>query len=351
MKRILLVLTTLVSLSLNAQQRDSSLFPGSPKIAEADSAKMPDISYGNFCKGIGVAVDTIDIGDARFKIILKDDGTWYYLRDLNLLSDNSIFKNNWVVNVTNPYTGTSLSSLPYRNTIILQDSVSRYTAPYCSKRVTSRFGWRWRRRHQGIDIPLHVGDSIVAAFDGRVRASMTCGGYGKLIIIRHSNGLETYYGHLSERLVEVGQWVHSGDLIGLGGNTGRSTGPHLHFETRYLGFAFDPEWIADFITGKLRRNVFVLKRSYLDVSSRYVPTSLEEEYEINLADEAETERVKKEKERIEAEENAQRWHIVKSGESISKIAIKYHTTVSQIKKLNPKLNPDRISIGQQIRVK
>ena len=233
----------------------------------------------------------------------------------------------------------------YGNAIALVDSASRFVVPYQTK-VFSRFGIRRGRRHQGVDLPLKTGTPVVAAFDGRVRASTYSKGYGNLVIIRHENGLETFYGHLSKREVEVGDWVRAGDEIGLGGSTGRSTGPHLHFETRYQGYAFDPEWIADYENGELRKNVFVLRRSYLDAHSRYTPESIDEEDEI-YADE---ERIVEEEKRIAAERAAMRYHTVKNGESLSVIARKEGKSLNAIIKLNPGINPDKLSIGQKIRV-
>ena len=96
--------------------------------------------------------------------------------------------------------------------------------------------------HPGIDIVLHTGDSVKAAWSGKITtAKKTSGGYGNLIVINHPNGLETYYGHLSKLLVSEGDSVSAGQVIGLGGTTGYSTGPHLHFETRYNGIPFNPE--------------------------------------------------------------------------------------------------------------
>ena len=116
------------------------------------------------------------------------------------------------------------------------------------KRKSSSYGWRWGRPHSGIDIALNTGDPIHAAFDGVVRLAKYNGGYGNCIVIRHYNNLETLYGHLSKINVKVGQEVKAGDVIGLGGSTGRSTGPHLHFECRLMYACFDPEWIFDLET-------------------------------------------------------------------------------------------------------
>lgn len=125
-----------------------------------------------------------------------------------------------------------------------------FCMPTTNTRITDIFGYRPRRRrmHYGLDIKVYVGDTIRAAFDGKVRVVKNQGrrGYGKYIVIRHDNGLETVYGHLSKQLVDPDQLVKAGDVIGLGGNTGRSTGSHLHFETRFLGIPMDPALMFNF---------------------------------------------------------------------------------------------------------
>lgn len=299
----------------------------------------------SFKTGLGVGIDTLNIGDGRLSVVLKDDHTWHYIKNFDVVGQDQVFREYWNTTSMNPYPDISLSSLPTHNSICLVDSASNFVVPFKVK-VFSKFGYRRGRRHQGVDLPLKIGDPVSAAFDGRVRFSAYTKGYGNLVIIRHENGLETYYGHLSKRHVESGDWVHAGDVIGLGGSTGRSTGPHLHFETRYQGFAFDPQWIVDFEKGELRKNVFVLRRSYLNASSRYVPESLDEEEEIYATDE----QIAAEEERLEAERKAIRYHTVKSGETVSAIGRKYGLTLSKIKQLNPGLNVDKIRLGQKIRV-
>ena len=119
--------------------------------------------------------------------------------------------------------------------------------PTPSRVVTSNFGRRWGRAHQGLDIKVYIGDTIRAAWSGKVRVVQYDGrGYGKYVVIRHSNGLETYYGHMSKQLVSANEYVKAGQPIGLGGNTGRSTGSHLHFETRLCGHALNPALFFDF---------------------------------------------------------------------------------------------------------
>lgn len=101
--------------------------------------------------------------------------------------------------------------------------------------------------HRGLDIKVYTGDTIVSAFDGKVRiVRYDAGGYGKYVVIRHPNGLETIYGHLSAQLVKENEEVRAGQPIGLGGSTGLSSGSHLHFETRLLGVAINPALLFDF---------------------------------------------------------------------------------------------------------
>lgn len=299
-----------------------------------------------FVKGNGAPIDTLDVGDARFLVVLFDDNTWKVVKNIAALEGEDLFVKNWSTHNVNPFRDR-LDSLPYRVTIPLVDSVSSFVCPHQGK-VFSRFGLRHGRRHQGCDVPYPTGTQVFCAFDGRVRLAERHKGYGNLVIVRHENGLETFYGHLSRIDVTPGQWVHAGDQIGLGGSTGRSSGPHLHFETRYNGYAFDPEWIVDFENGKLRRNVFVLKRSYLSAYSKYVPESIDEEEEVYLTDE----QIRAEEERIAKERAAMKYHTIKSGDTLSGLAVKYGTSVSKICSLNPGLKPTTVlSIGRKVRVK
>ena len=125
-------------------------------------------------------------------------------------------------------------------------SLRHFCMPTPSRVVTSNFGSRWGRQHKGLDIKVYIGDTIRAAFAGKVRVvRYEAGGYGKYVVIRHYNGLETIYGHMSKWLVDENQTVKAGDPIGLGGNTGRSTGSHLHFETRLCGMALNPALMSN----------------------------------------------------------------------------------------------------------
>ncbi len=140
-----------------------------------------------------------------------------------------------------------------------------FCMPTPSRVVTSNFGYRWGRQHKGLDIKVYIGDSIRCAWDGKVRIVRYEGaGYGKYIVVRHYNGLETIYGHLSAQLVHEGQEVKAGEVIGLGGNTGRSTGSHLHFETRLCGVAINPAIIFDFRHQDIVSNFFTYDEDKID---------------------------------------------------------------------------------------
>lgn len=127
--------------------------------------------------------------------------------------------------------------------------------------VTSRFGWRDGRSHNGVDLDLEVWDTVRSAFPGVVRFADKFGGFGRLVVVRHFNGLETYYAHLHRIKVKAGEEIEAGDLVGLGGSSGHSTGSHLHFETRFKGVPFDPSHMIDLTTGELLCDTLVLKRT------------------------------------------------------------------------------------------
>ncbi len=143
---------------------------------------------------------------------------------------------------------------------IESDSLGVYHHPKIGP-VNSKFGWRDGRMHKGIDINLNRGDAVVAAFDGMIRIAHLKGGFGNVVIIRHYNGLETVYAHLSKIKVKPGQVVLAGQLIGLGGSTGHSSGPHLHFEVRFKGQAINPSSIISFTDNKTYNDSIVVKKS------------------------------------------------------------------------------------------
>lgn len=286
-----------------------------------------------------IVVDTLETENKALKVLLFNDGTWRYINPIKAEQDSTIYSRYWDNDNISPYRSVRLDSIPSSVAISLVDSLKHYRYPHIG-RITSRYGIRHRRAHNGIDMAIKVGDTICAAFDGRVRFSKaTDTGYGTLIIIRHDNGLETYHGHLSARLVEENDRVVAGQPIALGGNSGRSTGPHLHFETRYYGQSFDPERLINFRTGELRRDHFLLKKSYFSIYSRY-------EQDFN----AETERNAAEKKENELSAE-KRYYKVRSGDYLGLIAKRNGTTVSALCRLNGIKPTTTLQIGKVLRVK
>ncbi len=285
------------------------------------------------------AIDTLDTANEYIKVILRADNTWQYYKTPGFQQSSGVFENHWTSDRTNPY-GIEQKDLPDQWSIWLVDSLDQYHCPYQgSVHHRGKFGIRRGRRHQGVDLPLKVGEPVYAAFTGKVRVSRYWGAFGNLVVIRHENGIETFYAHLSKRLVEAGDWVNAGDVIGLGGSTGRSTGPHLHFETRYNGFAFDPQWLIDFEKGILRHRLFVLKKKYFNIYSNY-EQDFEDEIRNDEEDKAE-----------DAEKAAMKFHTIKSGDTLGRIAINNGTTVSALCKLNGITPKTTLKIGRRIRVR
>ena len=200
----------------------------------------------------------------------------------------------------------------YGNAIIPETytiDLTGFHMPTPSTKITSPFGPRWRRMHNGLDLKVNIGDTIVAAFDGKVRiVKYERRGYGKYVVIRHDNGLETVYGHLSKQLVEENQLVKAGEVIGLGGNTGRSTGSHLHFETRFLGIAINPIYMFDFPKQDIVADTYTFRKTK----------------GVKRAGSHDT----------QAADGTIRYHKVKSGDTLSRIAKLRGVSVSTLCKLN-----------------
>ena len=283
-------------------------------------------------------IDTLDTANEYIKVILFGDNTWEYYKTPEFQAVAGVFDDHWT-EATDPY-GIPQAELPAQWTIWCVDDLGQYHCPYQGEvYYRGKFGVRRGRRHQGVDLPLKTGEPIYATFTGKVRISKYLGAYGNLIVIRHENGIETFYGQLSKRLVEKDDWVNAGDVIGYGGSTGRSTGPHLHFETRYKGYAFDPQWLIDFKEGKLRHRLFVLKKKYFSIYSNY-----EQDFEDEMKNEEED---KKE----DAEREAMRWYTIKSGDTLGRIAINNGTTVNALCRLDGITPTTTLKIGRKIRVR
>ena len=183
--------------------------------------------------------------------------------------EGDIFTEGWNSQSVNPFNAASVP-----NSKVLD--VSKFHMPTKRSYVTSPYGWRARfgRMHKGVDLKVQVGDTIYATFDGRVRLTRNEGykkGYGLYVVLRHNNQMETVYGHLSKFLVKPDQYVKAGDPIALGGNTGRSTGPHLHFETRYMGYAINPQAIFDFANHTTHTDTYTFTKTTYMNARNYKP--------------------------------------------------------------------------------
>lgn len=204
-----------------------------------------------------------------------------------------------------------------------------YSFPCEGVKVTSRFGPRRRRYHYGIDLGLRIGEPIKSMFDGRVRVAKRAGAYGNLVVIEHDNELETYYAHLSKINVEVGERIKAGEVLGLGGNTGRSTGPHLHLEIRYQGAAINPEDVIDF------NNYALLSYELSLTKDNFRHHSVKKS--TNLA-------------KNKTSSKSSKYTKVRKGETLSTIAKRHGTTVSKLAKLN-NIKGSKIKAGQTLRVR
>ncbi|MBF0650255.1 peptidoglycan DD-metalloendopeptidase family protein [Dysgonomonas sp. GY75] len=230
----------------------------------------------------------------------------------------------------------SIENIPDTFTV----NLANFTMPTMGY-ITSNFGPRRRRMHYGIDLKVQTGDTIYAAFDGKVRVKQyERRGYGYYLALRHPNGLETVYGHLSKFLVEEDDVVKSGDPIALGGNTGRSTGSHLHFEIRFLGNPINPIKIVDF------ENKVCHKDTYLVTADSYSRSSKG----VNVNTLASTTTRSKANVKNKYASGNVNYHRIKSGDTLGAIARKYGTTVSKICSLNSITTKTTLRLGKSLRV-
>ncbi|MBO4463397.1 MAG: peptidoglycan DD-metalloendopeptidase family protein [Prevotella sp.] len=244
--------------------------------------------------------------------------------------------NDW----NNQYVGRQ-TVLPDSFLIDLRD----FAMPSSSRQITSNFGPRWGRQHKGLDIKLSVGDTVVAAFSGKVRIVRNEGerkGYGRYVVIRHNNGLETIYGHLSKQLVTENQEVRAGEPIGLGGSTGRSTGPHLHFETRLCGTALNPALMFDFYNQDVVGDYYMFRKATYNQES-LVATRLRgvggtggtdnTDY-AQLAQQQPQQQPATVQPATAQRQQTNSYHKVKRGETLYAIARQHGTTVDALCRLN-----------------
>ncbi len=261
----------------------------------------------------------------NYSIITRKDTANIYQEMLNDKSDDlmenhpadDIYNNIWTSEKLNPYK-IPIDSLPDTIRIDCKD----FFVPVPGM-ITSDFGPRRYRYHYGTDLRLNVGDSVRAAFSGKVRIiDYEARGYGHYVVIRHDNGLETVYAHLSQVMVELDQVVKGGELIALGGNTGRSTGPHLHFEIRYLGNAINPASIINFYTGQVHNDTYqITKRK-----------SFYYQHDVKA-------------------QQAAKYYKVRKGDTLGQIALRNGTSVKALCRLNSIKLKKLLQPGQKIRVR
>lgn len=296
-------------------------------------------------------IDTISAqDDSQRKIVLFSNGTWQMTEQgLKERLDSCEFINtHWDTTKLFCWKDVELTDLPKLIDLQLIDSIPEYHYPVMGS-VYSKYGMRRRHVHNGADIsPLKVGEALYSTFEGKVRyAKYNSGGYGYLVIVRHPNGLESWYGHLSKLACQANDYVSAGQIIGYSGNTGRSRGPHLHFEFRYKDQTFDPEFLIDFETGALKFQNFQLERKFFNIHSRASEFLEEDDYE---------ESPQKELESVDnpilvEEANEPQYHIVKSGDTLGHIAAKYNTTVAKLCELNHISKTTILQLKQHIRVR
>ncbi|AWV97246.1 M23 family metallopeptidase [Arcticibacterium luteifluviistationis] len=308
--------------------------------------------------------DTSSIDEGELMIVEIEDGARFPGTDemVKIASYFSIWDNTYV----NPY-GINPKDFSDVIPIKLYDlTKGRYWAPPLDKcPVTSHFKYRWGRWHRGTDIDLETGDPVYAAFDGVIRISSYRGALGRAVVIRHYNGLETVYGHMSKLNFPVNTVVKAGDEIGRGGNTGRSSGSHLHFETRYEGTPFDAGNIFDFKRDdtQIRMQEFLMTSkmyNYLRGGSPRVALgdvdASQHEDDLNPTMEVEGDAAADDfeddfEEEIPAEVVQKVWYRVKPGDNLTKIARNFGVTVSEICSLNKISSYKKLYVGIRLRVK
>ncbi len=243
-----------------------------------------------------------------------------------------LYTEGWNSKQVNPF---KEADVPNTKTI----DVSGYFMP-CPGKITSNYGYRAKfgRMHKGVDLAIRSNDTIYAAFDGKVRlTNYEAKGYGNYVIIRHPNGLETVYGHLNKHLVKPDQVVKAGDPIGLGGSTGRSTGPHLHFETRFMGYAINPSAIFDFNNHTTHTDTYQFSKSTYTKARNYAPSR---------------QMAKSEKENpYKSATSSPTAYTVKRGDTLSSIARSYGMSATTLRKINGLTSADKIKAGQVLKLK
>ncbi|OYU95922.1 MAG: peptidase M23 [Bacteroidetes bacterium B1(2017)] len=269
-------------------------------------------------------------------IVSGSEKYWDFIRPRNFLFDTAFAPAHnlytvWDTITINPY---------HRDLKVMEDTIRLVLADFddCSFHppaigdVTSNFGFRnWGRRqkfHFGTDIRMEVGDPVYAAFEGVVRIAKRSADYGYMVVIRHNNGLETLYAHFSQLLTYPGQPVKGGSIIGLAGSTGRSTGPHLHFEVRFQGEKIDPATLIHFPSGSLLNDTFQVDKG-----------CFKHLYDVQAA------KLKAKKTKLPKYVKAHK------NDTLIKISNRYGVSVKRLSKLNGLKPKTKIKAGRKIRLR
>ncbi len=247
-------------------------------------------------------------------------------------TDETIYKNIW----NSTQIKYPANTLPNKNDTIvislLNSGDSQFVMPFKGQ-ILSKFGWRHRRMHTGTDIRLNSGDTVRCAFDGRVRLAKSFRGYGNLVLVRHSNGLETIYAHLKAIKVKVNDTIKAGDLVGLGGRTGRASCNHLHFETRLFGEPFDSNKYIDYETCALRSDKVYYKNKQFVTDLRDLRDKPAPENKLLLASGSGASK-----------------HVIRKGDNLWTIAKKYNTTVKKLCAANKITAQKTLKVGSVLRI-
>ena len=285
----------------------------------------------------------------------------------DLILNHPVFNECWDNTETFPYENTRLTDLPEHIEIPLLRQGERFTLTWYG-RLNSPYGPRKGRHHHGLDLQLHTGDRVFAAFDGIVRyAKYNRSGFGNCIVIRHYNGLETVYAHLSRIEVPVNSLVRSGDPIGRGGNTGRSFGSHLHFEVRFKDFSIDPERLIDVHSGQLRMDTLRFTRHLL--GGRRYPGDLQDGTESTDSSFATSElgvpvffpETEDEPEPVvipaktksvpKSKANSPAYYTIRKGDNLGVIQRRTGVPQSRLRSLNPGMNARKLLPGKKLRIR
>lgn len=290
------------------------------------------LSIFAFGQGSPSSIQLVDLSEfpfAKTTIKLKNSINTANLNDSIL----DIKREYWDNSIYNPFKNVKVD---FPIEITFDDST--YTSPINFKKVvTSRYGWRRGRAHKGIDIDLVTGDSVVSIFDGIVRFANYNTGHGRTVIVRHFNGLETVYAHLSKYAVQVNDTVKKGQLLGKGGISGNARGSHLHLVVNYKGISINPEYLFDFGEQNLVRSKNIW------VTNNWVQPGLH-----NSKRQTKIAVLHTEEEAIASLENRKQIYIVKRGDTLSRISSRNNVSIAAICKSNYIKRTTPIKIGQKL---